>query len=385
MLLAAGAAGMLVHAYIPLRTQALFAATDRGINNVLWGDGRTLRGLWWVVSAKTFADKAGMVHGNASPWDLPFLPIEELTTIFALLAPAGLYFLLRRSASRVAGIALLLTAAGSMTAALVGGLDPGNPDIRGYLGPAFALIAVFSGVAITVGAAFFRFKQLRVVLAIVFLAGGLTRMPSPSRFPGLAEARAADFEARQLLFDVPSSGALFTHHFETGFLVGYQRFVEGARPDVLWAHLAFAPGPGYAERASAALPELAPVINAYRAHAGLSRAWASLDETHPVRVEPDAVTPAEIRRTLAPAGALWAPAHGTARPESEAWPPLAPWELSEAARDRQVRGYLAWRNYIDATWSCELGFRRRAIARFAELEKLVPADTRFGDLRKRCE
>jgi hypothetical protein len=383
--LAAFAAGMLVHAYVPLRTSALFSAADRGMSNVLWGDGRTLSGLVWVVSARTFAEKTSVVHGNASPWDLPFLPIEELTTIFALLAPAGAYFLLRRAESRVAGVALLVGAAGSMAAALTGGLDPGNPDIRGYLGPALALCAVCSGIAITVGTAVFRWKQLRSVLALLFLVGALTRFPAPSHYPGLREARAADFEVRRMLSDLPARGALFTHHFETGFLAGYQRFVEGARPDVLWAHLAFAPGPGYAERARAASPELAPVIDAYRAHAGLAESWLRLDESHRVRIEPDAVTPAEVRRTLAPAGALWAPAHGATPAATEAWAPLEPWMLGEAAQDRQVRGYLAWRNYIDATWSCELGFRDRAHARFAQLEKLVPGDERFKELRRKCD
>jgi len=382
---AAFAAGLLVHAYLPLRTSALFAAADRGIDNVLWGDARSPGGFWWVVSAQTFAEKTGIVHGNASPWDLPFLPIEELTTLFALLAPAGAYFLLRRSESRIAGMALVLGSAGSMTAALVGGLDPGNPDIRGYLGPAFALIAVCSGVAITVGTAFFHLKQLRVVLGIVFLVGALSRFPAPARFPGLAESRAADFATRRLLFSVPVSGALFTHHFETGFLVGYQRFVEGARPDVLWAHLAFALEPGYAERSRTAMPELAPVIQAYRAHAGLAEAWASLDNSHPVRIEPDTVTPAQVRRALTPAGALWAPAHAAMAAPTEAWLPLEPWMLAEAAQDRQVRGYLAWRDYIDATWSCDLGFRQRALARLAELQKLVPDDQRLAELSKKCD
>ncbi|MBN2573157.1 MAG: DUF2723 domain-containing protein [Deltaproteobacteria bacterium] len=380
--LAAFAAGLLVHAYIPLRTSALFAAADRGIDNVLWGDGRGPSGLWWVVSARTFTEKTGIVHDNASPADLPFLPLEELTLAFALIAPAGAYFLLRRSPSRVAGLALLLGALGSLIAALVGGLDPGNPDIRGYLGPAFALIAVCSGIAIAVGTALFRLRPLRLILAVVFLLGALTRFPSPARYPGLRGAQAADAEARALLADVPARGALFTQHFETGFLVGHQRFVEGARPDVLWAHLPFAPNPAYAERARAARPELAPVIDAYRARRGLDRAWAVLDRTHPVRIEPDPVTPPEVRSALAPAGRLWAPAGGTA---TRIWPPLSPAALAEATQDRQVRGYLAWRHYIDATWSCELGFRARARERFAALAKLVPGDVRFAELRKRCE
>jgi hypothetical protein len=334
-----------------------------------------------VTSAQTFAEKTAIVHGNASPWDLPFFPIEELEKIFALLAPAGTYFLLRRAASRMVGTALLVGAAGSMAAALVGGLDPGNPDIRGYLGPAIALVAVFSGIAIVVGTAVFRVRQLRAVLALVFLAFALTRFPTPSHYPGLRQAHAADNEARTLLSDLPPRAALFTHHFETGFLVGYQRFVEGARPDVAWAHLAFAAGPGYAERATAARPELGPVMDATLRHAGLAEAFAKLDATRPVRIEPDIVTPPEVRRALGPAGDLWALAK-SASPAAIA--PLPAWVLAEAASDRQVRGYLAWRNYIDAVWSCDLGFIERARERFEELEKLVPQDERFRALQTKC-
>ncbi len=376
------AAGMLVHAYLPLRAGALFASTDRGMDNVLWGDARTWHGFWWTVSAHTFAEKTAIVHGNATPWDLPFLPVEELGAIFALLAPAGAYFLLRRAASRVAGAALLVGAAGAMAAALVGGLDPANPDIRGYLGPGIALLAVLSGIAIAVGTAGLRVKQLRALLVLSLLVFALARFPAPSHYPGLRHAGAADHEARVLLGDLPPRAALFTHHFETGFLVGYQRFVEGARPDVAWAHLAFAAGPGYAERASAARPELGPVIDSAIRHRGLGEQLARLDDTHPVRVEPDAVMPIDTRRALLPAGELWAPASDHSRSTIA---PLPAWVFAEAAQDRQVRGYLAWRNYIDAVWSCEQGYFDRARERFAQLERLVPSDERFRVLRANCQ
>ena len=184
-----------------------------------------------------------------------------------------------------------------------------------------------------------------------------------------------------MLDELPPRSALFTHHFETGFLIGYQRFVEGARPDVAWTHLAFAAGPGYAERAVAARPELGPVIDAAIRHTGLAEQLTRLDEIRPVRIEPDAVTPPEIRRTLGPAGDWWAPARSTS---SAAMTPLPTWVLAEAAQDRQVRGYLAWLNYIDAVWSCELGFLERAKKRFAELDRLVPSDERFRALRATC-
>jgi hypothetical protein len=61
--------------------------------------------------------------------------------------------------------------------------------------------------------------------------------------------------------DPPVRAALFTHHFETAFVVGYQHHVEGARPDVAWAHIPFAPNPSYATRLRMARPELAAVLD----------------------------------------------------------------------------------------------------------------------------
>jgi hypothetical protein len=64
--------------------------------------------------------------------------------------------------------------------------------------------------------------------------------------------------------------------------------------------------------------------------------------------------------------------------------PLPAWVLAEAAQDHQVRGYLAWRHYVDAVWSCELGFSERANKRLAELGRLVPGDERLRVLRMTC-
>jgi hypothetical protein len=374
--------GLLVHGYLPLRTQALFAAADRGVDNVLWGDARSLRGLWWLISARTFAEKAALVHGNATPWDLPFVFFEELGLVFALVAPAGLYFLVRRSSSRPAATAIAVAATGSILAALVGGLDPGNPDIRGYLGPAIALCAVLSATAAATGFALLRSDKLRIPLAVLFLAGAASRFPTPSQYPGLRHAGTADDEARRILTDLPARGVLFTSHFETGFLVGYQRFVEGARPDVAWAHLAFAAGPGYAERVASVHPELAGgLAKAAQQSDELIAELGTLDEKRPVRLEPSAVLPSSVRRSLGPSGELWGLAkHTSAAAVSQ----LSPWMLAEAGDDRQVKAYLAWRNYIDAVWSCELGLHQRAAERFANLERLVPRDERFAELRAHC-
>jgi hypothetical protein len=379
--LLAFAAGLLLHAYLPLRTAAL-QQSPHGTADVLWGDARSLQGLWWMVAAKTFVEKAAIVHGNASPADLPFLLIEELGMALALVAPAGAYFLLRRKDSRVHGLAVLAAMGGSMVAALVGGLDPSNPDIRGYLGPAIACVAVLSGVAVTVGLAVFRLTRARAFLAAILLLGALTRFPSPGRYPGLFEARAADATTRQLLDDLPPRAALFTNHFETGFLVGYLRLVEGLRPDVAWVHLAFAKDAGYVDRIRATEPELLPAVDDYRGRGDLLATMTALDRARPVRIEPDIVLGPQARKGLGPAGDLWSLARNTS---PEAAEPLPDWVLAEARQDRQVRAYLAWHSYIDARWSCESGFIERAHDRFAELEKLVPDDERFRKLRRSCQ
>jgi hypothetical protein len=183
-----------------------------------------------------------------------------------------------------------------MLAALIGGLAPSNPDNRGYLGPAFALLAVFSGAALLFGLATFHLPRLRPILAGLLLVGALTRFPYPDQYPSLRQATVAQAATEEVLGRLPVRAALFTNHFETGFLVGYQRLVEASRPDVAWAHLAFVGGPGAAERMSLAEPDLAPSLQAYRERRFSLDVLRPLDNHRPVRIEADIMLPPELRR-----------------------------------------------------------------------------------------
>jgi hypothetical protein len=370
--------GALIHTYLPVRTAALLGAPDGGGDNVVWGDARGLSGLWWLLSAKTFVGKQDVVQGQSTPWDLPFLPMEELGELFALLAPAGMYFLLRRQRSRSQGIAILVAMAGSMLAALIGGLAPANPDNRGYLGPAFALLAVFSGAALLLGLTTFHLPRFRPILAGLLLLGALTRFPHPDKYPSLRQATLAQAATTQTLANLPVRAALFTNHFETAFLVGYQRLVEASRPDVAWAHLAFVGGPGYGERMVVAQPDLAGVLQAYRDRHLTLDVLGPLDTRRPVRIEADVMLPPELRRQLVPVGDFW----GTSG--RDPLPPLSPWMLTAAQADPQARGYLGWRSYIDAVWSCDKKDEARIRQRFAELQSLMPEDERFARLKTTC-
>jgi hypothetical protein len=307
------------------------------------------------------------VHAVAAPQDFPFVFMEELALVFPILAPLGMLAFLRRPGARLAGLVLLVSWAGSLGAALYGGFDPANPDVRGYLGPAIALTALFSGGAIAAGFVALA-RWLPAWLAPSFAGAlavvALVRFPTGDHYPGLRHATTADALATQLLASAPPRSALLTGYHETAFLVGYQRAVEGRRPDVAWAHLGFVEQPGATERLATAQPDLGPIL---RAHPSLQQATA-LDRRRPVRFESGAHVASDLRAQLVADGPLW-------RLKTAAPHRLAPSiSLDEAAEDPQVRGYLGWRAFNDAAFGCASGDDEAAGQSFATLRQLYPQD-----------
>jgi hypothetical protein len=379
------AAGALVLVYLPVRAAALFAAGPP--DTIAWGDARTPGGLRWLLTAATFTAKAKVVHtAAASPTTLPFFFMEELEPAMALLAPVGAVLLLRRRPGRLAAVCVLVGGAGSIAAALIGGLDPANPDVRGYLGVAIAVGALLAGAAVVAGLGAVKRGPpwLPAALAALLAAGALTRFPSPGAYPGLRRSAAADVAVGRMLGELPPRAALFTSHIESAFVVGYQRLVEGRRPDVAWAHLGFVRGPGYVGRLTAAEPDLAPALAVHLAGPLSFSAVLALERTRPVRLEVDEHLAPALRGRLTPAGLTW-------RLDGLPWdhqpvtltsPPA--WMLEEAAADRQVRGYLAWRAYNDAALACSVGQRDAARFELGLLAALLPRDGRLAALRARC-
>src|SRR5262249_54552351 len=155
----------------------------------VWGEARSLGGLRWLLSARTFAEKAAIVHRAASPTDLPFVLMEEVEIASVLLALAGGIFLARRQETRLALTVVGVAWAGAGAAAMVGGFDPLNPDIRGYLGAAIALTAVLAGAGLGTLFGVFRHARLAPVLAGLVLLGAATRVPKVGVYPDLSQAR----------------------------------------------------------------------------------------------------------------------------------------------------------------------------------------------------
>jgi len=168
-----------------------------------------------------------------------------------------------------------------MVAALIGGLAPANPDNRGYLELPLRWLRYFSGAAILFGLTVFSPHAFAPAAGWLLLVLAISRFPQPNQYPGLRDSTAADAATGQMLAHLPPRAALLTNHFETAFLVGYQRLVEARRPDVAWAHLAFVGGPGYAERVSLAEPDLAASIEATAKENSPSRRCAPWTQAGP--------------------------------------------------------------------------------------------------------
>ena len=123
--IAATASGLLVLVYLPARSLALHSP-GAPLDTIVWGDGRSLAGLWWMLSARTFAGKNAIVQGNADPTALPFMLLEEVGPLLVLgLVGAGLA--LRAPAARRPARAGAILAGTVMLGALAAGLDPSTP------------------------------------------------------------------------------------------------------------------------------------------------------------------------------------------------------------------------------------------------------------------
>ena len=376
--LAALVVGLSILVYLPARAFALAAPGAAPLDTLMWGDARSLSGLWWILSGRTFLDKSPLIHSSAAPASAPFVFIEELGLGLCLSALCAGVYGLRVARARRMTAALLVTLTGALGSALFASFVPTNPDIRGYLAPGLGAAAILGAAGL--GPLLAALKARWPVFLGVFLisattVGHLVALPPQV---DLRQAWAADRHAARLQSDLPPRAAVFTSHFETGFLLAYGRQVEGRRPDAAWVHLGFVGDPGYRGRAQAAYPELVAALDDHR-RGRLSKS-AFAPQGRPVLFEAETQLGPAVLGALFPDGHLWRLGAAGLAP-----PPLAPKVFAEAAADRQVRGFFGWRTYLDARLACARAIRPLARLRLAELDRLLPHDRRTAALATSCK
>jgi hypothetical protein len=207
-------------------------------------------------------------------------------------------------------------------------------------------------------------------------AVGLHVLPVPAAV-NLRRVAGGARVAEDLLGELPPRAVLATAHFETAFLLAYQRVVEGQRPDVAALHLGFVRGPGYAARVAGDEPALAPLLAAHQRFALEPPTLLPLGRV--VAFEPDEHLSGALRAVLAPAGSSWRFPGSGERPS-----PIPAAVLAEAAGDRQLRGFVAYRAFRDAALACARQLRLTARLRLSEVAALIPDDARLAELRRGC-
>lgn len=271
-LLGIAAAGLLVYAFLPLRSGA---GAD-----LAWGDATSPGGFLSMVSARAF---------HLSVTEMPRAPfLEACTTILeswiGLLGPVlfaagilGLVAWVWRT-PRLGGFLVLLMAAGLVSKAIMY-LDVENPDDHGYFFAGLqALTLAATGLAPIFAALFRRVSAPRwawIPMALVLLigagavAGNAQSFDRDRRVLGLTDFHAPDAIHRAFLGELPPDAVLMPSYYATFFNHVYHRSVEQRRPDVALLHQSFfrriEDGAPYAARIRRLQPDLAAVVDEHHA------------------------------------------------------------------------------------------------------------------------
>ncbi len=251
----AGALGLSVYAYLPLR------AMHHPL--IDWGAATTLRRVLWVVSARAF--QQAVARGQAGAADaLGVVPalVTQLHLVGALLALGGLYLLVRAGSTRRLGLFLLAAVILDAAAPALVGFDEANPDAYGYLEASVALAAAAACVLPALLAARLG-RRAAPLLGALLTAGAIVWGACQWPRVTLADFHDAGSLVGAWLEKAPPRAPAVTSYFQTVFAGWYLRAVEGRRPDIFVIHRHFLSYPGYGDDLVGRDAELAPLLGAH--------------------------------------------------------------------------------------------------------------------------
>jgi len=380
--LAAGLLGLSAYVYLPLRSLA-GAPIDLG-------SPHTLHNFLWVVGARVYAREMG--QGGSEPLDERFadaliLLHENLHGAVVLAALGGAYMLLRTPGTRRFGTVLVLWGLGAFVARPFVGPVRANPDVLGYLIPAFACCAWAAGALVhRLLGMVTALVTLRVVRKALWVAVPLAALAQGPRARGQADlslfhATQAFDEARLLV--LPPRALLVTSLPQSVFRAWELAVVQRARPDVSVLPLPFLRYPGAHAQLARRTPELAGLAQGYLQSGKLEpRTLDALARQRPVFVEIDTHLPTYLGARLLPEGVLhrWQSA-----PYTEAQAALAIMQrrirlaglrrrVAADLTDQETARQLLGIHYADAIYYALGGRRDEALDALASARTLYPRD-----------
>ena len=217
------ALGLAVYLILPLR-----ASVQPVIN---WGDAHTLAGLGWLVSGQLY-------HGYVFSLPLAYWPARLSAwagLLGAQLTWIGLavgLFGLARLAQRDRGLALASSASAGLVSLFALGYNTTDSYI--LLLPAFVVLALWAGFgwARALAGLWPRGKYLAGAAAALGLALPLGLLLSGYSAADASRDRAAAEFAQGVLAAAPPEAVLVSHSDLYSFVLWYEHYVRGARPDI---------------------------------------------------------------------------------------------------------------------------------------------------------
>jgi hypothetical protein len=361
--------GMLPYAFLPLRSAAGAPVALGGVYSPAQ--------MAWVVSARAYQKsmlREHTEHLGQRALDAIYTMMGELGPVLVLAAVAGIYLLLRRPATRMAGVVLGLLISVTVLLRAVMGFDPFNPDYYGYMLPAVAGLTVaaaaFAGIALVV----IRRGPAVAQVVATLLAVALLALPVLRAREVRERVDLSDFDATRLLLDLSLENAepgtlVLASYYKLFFVLWSARYIDGSRPDVTVVNPHFFGYPGYLEATLAARPDLRKLAWSMVVGGKITEeALADLALAGPLRVEPDPWLDDDAIRYLLPEGTVY-----EASPEPLALSDVRVaatahaerWErfhglLGPAWQERETWRMLSWCHYLDALFLARRGDRRGA-------------------------
>ncbi len=302
--LALGVLGLYGYVYLPIRASTL-PPMDLG-HPTSW------QSLWWVVTARVYAEKSGaaVVQPLATRFgDLSILLVENLTFVVLLAALLGLYVGVR--SPRLRGLAWLwgITALVSLVGRTWANTVSDNPDVLGYMMPGFAGVVALAAAGLASLLGFVhgsRAQLVRVACAGAALCAASGQFLREAPRASLAGFHASDDFDTVRRRSLPEGSALVLVTPEAAFRHWDGEAVERLRPDVTMVPMPFLAYRETGQLLAEKHADLAPLIRGYLRNTRLSAdAVRALARTRPVLVEADASESLPLYPYLLPSGALY--------------------------------------------------------------------------------
>jgi hypothetical protein len=404
------ALGLAMWSYLPLR-----AHTDPLVN---WGDPDTAARFIWTVSAKLFSPTAERSLAGETSGPLVAMAARAVMDLgwgVALVGLLGLYLSFRSRRTLPMAALLAASAALTMTAAMLGGFNPANPDSRGYYlvflvcWTAWAALAAGLGIG-WVGAkagwtrsggscAAAEWKKA----AVTAMAACLLLLPAAWSARAIRTADRSEawgaFEASNVVLTILAPRALFlAGYHETVFGVWCRMESDGARPDVAMIYRQNVGLPGRKSQLSARWPSLSSLIGALATRKGVVEAIRAELSNRPIYVEPASATAdpigGRIRASLAPRSVLFEIPSAFSKKRPRPYPTghgSTGWDagifhsrLQPLSNERGTRRYMVWKYFQTASVFVDQGRCGLASEPLLRAWQLAPEDPQLRSLAGRC-